>query len=157
MLGPVTITQITPVPAPGRHGSVVNPPAGKRQGYDDRIAGYDGPLRAALPLTLRPGQSLVSTASVEQIGQRTPDTVPGQYCHGPIRTAVVLTCVAEPPPADAFRPAYVGTQKLQFAAGQLRRDLLPRLRPPGKLPDVKPYDAIWSGSGWIISTSGPTA
>jgi len=140
VVGPVTITQVTPTPGPGRSGSVVDPPAGKRQGYDDRIAGYDSLLRAAFPLTLRPGQSLVSTASVEKTGQRTPETVPGQYCRGPLRTAVVLTCVAEPPPADAFRPAYVGTQKLHFTAGQLQRERLPRLRPPGKLPDVKLYE-----------------
>lgn len=140
VVGPVTLTQVTPATAPGRSGSVVDPPAGKRQGYDDRISGYDASLRAPFPLTLKPGQSLVSTASVEQIGQRTPETVPGQYCRGPLRTAVVLTCVAEPPPADAFRPAYVGTQKLQFTAGQFRRDRLPRLRPPEKLPDVKLYE-----------------
>ena len=140
VVGPVTIQAISPAPGPGRNGSVVNPPAGKRQGYDDRISGYDAPLRVALPLVLRPGQSLVSTASVEQIGNRTPETVPGQYCRGPLRTAAVLTCVAQPPEADAFRPAYVGSEKLSFTAGQLRRDLLSRLRPVGPLPELKRYE-----------------
>jgi hypothetical protein len=140
VVGPVTITQITPTPAAARNGSVVDPPAGKRQGYDDRIMGYDPSLRASLPLALQPGQSLVSTASVEQLGQRTPETVAGQYCRGPLRTAAVLTCLSSPPPADAFRPAYVGTQKLRFTASQLHRNLLPRLRAPDKLPDVKLYE-----------------
>lgn len=45
-VGPVTITQLTPAPAAGRNGSVVDPPAGKRQGYDDRIAGCAAWLRA---------------------------------------------------------------------------------------------------------------
>jgi len=140
VVGPVVVNAVSPAPADGRNGSVVNPPAGKRQGYDDRITGYDASLRAAFPLTLKPGQSLVTTASVGKVGDKTPDTVPGQYCRGPLRTATVLTCVAEPPPADAFRPAYVGDKKPAFAASQLRRDLLPRLQPVGPLPDVKLHE-----------------
>jgi len=140
VVGPVTVKSVMPAPADGRNGSAVNPPAGKRQGYDDRINGYDASLRAAFPLALKPGHSLVSTASVETVGKKTPDTVPGQYCRGPLRTAVVLTCVAEPPPADAFRPAYVGDKKLAFAVSQLRRDLLPRLQPVAQLPDRKLYE-----------------
>jgi hypothetical protein len=103
VVGPVTIRNVMLVPpAPsgsGRNGSVVNPPAGSKQGYDDRIAGFDPSLRAAFPLLLRPEQSLVSAASLEKVGDRTPDTVPGQGARGPLRTAAVLTCVKEPPPA----------------------------------------------------------
>jgi len=140
VVGPVTVKAVTPAPSDGRNGSAVNPPAGKRQGYDDRINGYDASLRAAFPLALKPGQSLVTAASVDKVGEKTPDTVPGQYCRGPLRTAAVLTCVAEPPPAGAFRPAYVGGQKLAFAASQLRRGLLPRLKPVGPLPDLRPLE-----------------
>jgi len=119
VLGPVMIRSITPAPAAGRNGSVVNPPAGSHQGYDARIAGFDPSLRAQFPLGLNPGQSLVSTASVERIGERTPHTVRGQYCRGPLRTAVVLTCLKEAPPAGAFRPAYVGTWKELFTRSPL--------------------------------------
>lgn len=140
VVGPVTVQTIGPAAVPGRHGSVVNPPAGKRQGYDDRIAGYDASLRAALPLVLEPGQSLVSTASVEHVGQKTAQTVLGQYCRGPLRTAAVLTCVAQPPADDVFRPAYIGSQKLSFSARQLRRDLLPRLKLVGPLPELARYE-----------------
>ena len=140
VVGPVTVAGVAPAPSPGRNGSAVNPAAGKRQGYDDRIHGYDASPRASFPLALKPGQSLVSTASVETIGVKTPDTVRGQYCRGPLRTAAVLTCVASPPPRDAFRPPYVGTGKPAFTASQLRRDLLPRLKPPGKLPSLKLYE-----------------
>ena len=140
VVGPVTVARLSPAPSPGRNGSAVNPPAGKQQGYDDRIAGYDPALGAVFPLALQPGHSLVSTASVERIGDKTADTVPGQYARGPLRTAAVLTCVAEPPPADAFRPAYVGKWKQQFTAGQLRRDVLPRLQAAGTLPDLKVYE-----------------
>ena len=102
VVGPVTVKGVTPTPTADRHGSVVNPPAGSTQGYDDRIAGFDASLRAEFPLVLRPGESLVSTASVDAIGKKTPETVRGQYCRGPLRTAVVLTCVGEAPPANAL-------------------------------------------------------
>lgn len=147
VVGPVTVTAVAPAPAPGRNGSVVNPPAGDRHGYDDRMPGFDAGLRVTFPLTLQPGQALVSVASVEQVGVRTPDTVSGQGLRGPLRTAVVLTCVAEPPPADAFRPAYVGDWREAFRAFDLRRNLLPRLKPPQSLPDPahleRSLERIW--------------
>jgi hypothetical protein len=142
VVGPVTLKSITPKPAPGRHGSVINPPAGRTQGYDDRISGFDASLRIKLPLLLKPGESLVTTASVPKIGVKTPDTVRRQYCRGPLRTAAVLTCVKSPPPADAFRPGYVGKWKKQFTRSQLKRDALPRLKAPNpkSVPGVKLYE-----------------
>jgi hypothetical protein len=140
VVGPVTVESVMPAPTADRHGSVVNPPAGDKQGYDGRLADLHAPLRARYPLNLKPGESLVSTASVESIGDRTADTVPGQYCRGPLRTAAVLTCVDAPPPSDAFRPAYVGNWKTVFTVSQLRRDRLPRLQAPESVPDVKPYE-----------------
>ncbi|MGB2824599.1 MAG: hypothetical protein WBF17_26730, partial [Phycisphaerae bacterium] len=140
VVGPVTVEGVRPAPAAGRSGSVVNPPAGKRQGYDDRISGYDAALAATFPLKLRPGESLVSTHSVEKIGDRTAETVKGQYARGPLRTAVVLTCVREPPADDEFRPAYCGKARPVFRASRLRRDLLPKLQPPGALPDRKLHE-----------------
>lgn len=140
VVGPVTVSAVTPSPTAECHGSVVNPPAGDAQGYDARISGFDASLRAKFPLQLQPGQSLVSTASLDRIGEKTPDTVRRQYCRGPLRTAVVLTCVNNLPPADAFRPAYVGTWKEKFTASQLRRDRLPQLKPPGPVPDSKDYE-----------------
>ena len=92
VVGPVTVSCISPAPVTERHGSVLNPPAGSQQGYDARIAGFEPSLRAVFPLQLEAGDSLVSTASVDTVGVKTPDTVRGQYCRGPLRTAVVLTC-----------------------------------------------------------------
>ncbi|MCY3020851.1 MAG: hypothetical protein NTW87_17680 [Planctomycetota bacterium] len=140
--GPVTVRSVTPAPAPGRNGSVVNPRAGDAQGYDDRISNYDAKLAAAFPLELKPGQSLVSCASLEKVGDKTPDTVRQQYCRGPLRTATVLTCVEQPPAADAFRPPYVGEAKLSFSAKQLRRDLLPQLKAPCAVPDKAPCERV---------------
>ena len=140
VVGPVTVNDVTPTPAAERHGSVVNPPAGSKQGYDARIAGFDPSLRAKFPLELEPGQSLVSTASVARIGEKTPETVPGQYCRGPLRTAVVLSCLKDAPPSGTFRPAYVGTWKELLNVSQLRRDVLPQLKPPDTVPDIKGYE-----------------
>jgi hypothetical protein len=80
VVGPVTVVSITPTPTAERHGSVVNPPAGDTQGYDARISGFDASLRAQFPLTLAPRQSLVSTASVDAIGEKTANTVRRRYC-----------------------------------------------------------------------------
>ena len=140
VVGPVTVRSVSPDPTADRHGSVVNPAAGDKQGYDSRVANFDASLRASFPLTLQPGDALVSTISVENVGDKTADTVPGQYCRGPLRTAAVLTCVRESPPKDAFRPAYVGTWREMFTAAQLRRDRLPGLQAPETTPDVKPYE-----------------
>ena len=161
VVGPVTVQSVTPAPTEGRNGSVVNPKAGRKQAYDDRQAGYDPSPRAALPLELKPGQSLVTAASVEKVGEKTAETVRGQYCRGPILTAAALTCLAEPPPDNAFRPPYVGDDKSLFRAEKLRRDLLPKLKPAGKVPDVKPYERylqrIWLDHQreWVNRTMHP--
>ncbi|HBC89595.1 MAG TPA: hypothetical protein DCZ94_21875 [Lentisphaeria bacterium] len=139
VVGPVTVKSVSPEPATGRNGSVVNPIAGDKQGYDDRAHWYDAGFRATFPLELKPGQSLVSTASLEKVGDKTPDTVEGQGLRGPLRTAVVLTCLLKAPPADAFRPAYVGTWKDIFTASSVKRSLLPGLAAPNPklVSDVK--------------------
>ena len=143
VVGPVTIISVTPAPETGRNGSVVNPPAGDKQGYDDRaMRGFDASLRAVFPLVLKPSESLVTAASVEKIGVKTPDTVAGQKLVGSLRTAAVLTSVATPPASDAFRPAYVGSWKEMFTAGQIRRDLLPKLKAPAPLPDPAQYERV---------------
>src|SRR5690606_6636992 len=37
VVGPVTITSITPAPTNGRNGTVINPSLGTSQGFDDRV------------------------------------------------------------------------------------------------------------------------
>jgi hypothetical protein len=161
VVGPVTVRSVEPAPESGRSGSVVNPAAGRKQGYDDRIAGFDAGLRAELPLELKPGQSLVSTHSLAKVGDRTAETVAGQYARGPLRTAVVLTCLAKAPPADAFRPPFVGAAKPVFTLSQIRRDLLPRLARPPTMPDRKSLERnlqrIWLDhlADWVCRAMHP--
>ncbi len=156
--GPVTLQTITPAPIKGRHGSVINPDAGRKQGYDDRgLLGsngwYDFSLVPQFPLVLEPGQSLVSTISVEKEGQATKDTVKYQYCRGAIQTAAVLTCVRAAPPANAFRPGYAGVWKKIYTTDDLHLDRLPNLEPPAPIPSLallerfleRPWIDHWMG------------
>jgi hypothetical protein len=124
-------------------------------------AGFDANLPASFPLELKPGQSLVSAHSLAKVGDRTPDTVPGQYARGPLRTAVALTCLAQAPPADAFRPPFVGAEKPLFTVAQLRRDLLPKLTCSAPPPDRKGLERmlqrIWLDhlAGWVCRMMHP--
>lgn len=142
VVGPVVVRSVDPAPEPGRNGSMVNPqagiPPGWKQGYDNRgmcfDVTYDENSRATFPLSLCPGESLISSASVSEFGVRTPDSLDA-YLRNPLRTAAVLTCVDSPPPTDAFRPAYVGQKKTIWTVKQLHREILPRLPvPPGAIP-----------------------
>ncbi len=153
VIGPLQVESVSPAADETGNGSVVNPPAGDKQGYDSRIAGFDVGLRAQFPLKLAPGDSLVTVASVANkgegasrpSGEKTADAVPGGA--GILRTAVVLTCLGEVPPADAFRPAYVGKWREIFRSSKLRRDLLPRLEPTGSKPNLAQserfFERIW--------------
>ena len=58
----------------------------------------------------------------------------------PVRTVSVLTSVAAPQPADAFRPSYAGRKSPIYRSRNLRRQLLPRLRPPSAAPSLTEYE-----------------
>jgi len=141
VVGPAQVVSVDPAPSPGLNGSEINPkagpPTGWKQGYDNRggLSGcYDDKLRVAYPLELNPGQSLVTAASLPNDGDVTKDAI-GGYHRSPLRAAAVLTCVDQPPPADAFRPAYVGDKKTIWTVSQLHRDILPHLAvPSGAIP-----------------------
>lgn len=148
VVGPATVKSVSPEPTEELNGSVVNPPAGIKQGYDARLFDYDAGLRASFPLELKPGESLVSTIGLEKTGMIPPDSISrSAHKETALHTAAVLTCVAEAPPADAFRPAYVGNWKETFRASQLRRGALPGLIAPGTQPDLpalqRTFECIW--------------
>jgi hypothetical protein len=125
VVGPVRIERIEPGFDGEGNGSVVNPEAGDAQGYHATADGWDESLLATAPLTLEPDDSLVSTIGLE--------SYEGLWSH--IDTAAVLTAVTEPPPADAFRPPYVGAAKPSRCRGELDTSLLPSLDPIDEVPD----------------------
>ncbi len=193
VVGAVTITDIDPRPRIGdevsadeldareqggdgpfvRNGSTLNPPPAQRVGYDSGIRNW---FRAELahqpPIQMRPGDSLVSTISLE-LEQETDypyhgsGRTRGSGDISPVRTAAVLTCVAEPLPADAFRPAYTDhndsdAERKIYYARDLDRDRLPTLSPldgdnyqtsPGGGTDldfwVRVFDRPWVNTGFF--------
>ncbi len=132
VVGPVTVAGIEPKPADGRNGSVLNMRMVDKAGFDDRApqGRWDPEQFRAPPVRMTPGDSLVSTISVEAVRKMPRMMRPSSTCRSPVRTAAVLTCLAERPPADAFRPAYADTSNRIYRANDLRRKLLPKLEIP---------------------------
>ncbi len=110
VVGPVKIIAVTPPPGerPQRFGAEL-PPANARSGFDDRVAGgrYDAKLAAGLPVSMKPGDALVSSISVTKMrelpGSRVFRRSPSQS--RPQRGGADLPG-RTPPPDDAFRPSY---------------------------------------------------
>jgi hypothetical protein len=126
VVGPVTVTSVSPAPTGTRNGSEVNPTGGG-QGYDDRGGEFDADRAVTFPLTLEVDHSLVSSASK-------PD---GAETHnvGCLQSQAVLTAVAAPLPPTALRPAYAGTYKRHFDSAGFHWEVLPDLEPPPSAPD----------------------
>jgi hypothetical protein len=147
VVGPVTIIGIDPPSTEinGRtiNGSTVNPSpkTGSVQGYDSAMYGafgkrFDPNLNAARPgnrdlgarnpLVLKPSSSLVSTVSFEEAGN-----IPQ------VKTAAVLTVLAQPAAEGSFRPPYCGNDKsIRFNENQLDYSLLARLKPVPNTPGI---------------------
>jgi len=155
VVGPVKVVSVTPEPGPAppdevidlsvnqwddtglqdnperRNGSMVVMDLGPSQGYDSRGTTYDPNSSVTFPYELEVDRSLIS--SISEVS--TPNT--SMYADlmwssekqtpNVMKTAAVLTSLAEAPPADAFRPTYVGADKEIFRASDLRWDLLQNL------------------------------
>jgi hypothetical protein len=109
--GDVNIVNIRPLSTDAngfvQHGSMINPVA-FTQGYSEGMitTTYYHNLNAAFDingvnnLTIEPNDSLISTRSKETQNQTSQ-----------LISCAILTCVATPPAAGTFRPAYFGTSK----------------------------------------------
>jgi len=165
VVGPATVKAIDPKPLYGaeipedeldhmdlerpegqrvRNGWMLNPPAAMKVAYDSGVRNwFEASLIRKLPVALGPGDSLVSTISMPKgLVLHAPlrnKIERGVDDSSPIRTAAVLTCVAGPPPADAFRPAFCDRGAKIYLARNLKRERLPTAAPtPGvpKTPDL---------------------
>lgn len=155
VVGPVKVMSVTPEPGPApadevidlslnqwddtglqdnperRNGSMVVMELGPSQGYDSRGTTYDPSTSIAFPYELDANRSLIS--SISEVS--TPNTAmyadlmwsSERQTPNVMKTAAVLTSLAEAPPSDAFRPTYVGADKEIFRASSLRWDLLQNL------------------------------
>ena len=121
---------------------MVNPPAKQVVAFDSGIRNFFHPsLAAKLPISLQPGDTLVSTISLragESISFPFGSTRGSREHHdnSPVKSAAILTCVKEPLPADAFRPSYGDRSHKIYYARDLKRHLLPNLKTPAKVPDL---------------------
>jgi hypothetical protein len=152
VVGRVTVVAISPAPANGRNGSVKNVrPVPDETGFDTRTDAnrFEEDTRANLPIALAPGDSLVSSISVDRVGS-IRRWLFDKDTGSPVRTVSILTSVAKPQPADAFRPSYAGRGAPIYRSRNLRRGLLPRLRPVDGTPSLAEYQAHFRRP-WIDS------
>lgn len=181
VVGAVTITAIDPKPLVGtevpeselddrdkynakngkyvRNGSMLNPPAQQRIAYDSGIRNwFRRELLAVPPIRMKPGDSLVSTISLK-FGEKNSfpyhgsGLVRGEHDNSPVKTAAVLTCMAEPQLADAFRPAFCDKENNVYLARSLRRELLYSLPKPANTPKletwVRVFQRPWVNTGFF--------
>ena len=138
VVGPAKVLEVTPAPTGTgtafRNGSMLNPPVTVYTAYDGR---FDNDFRENLitryPLELKPGDSLVSTISLE-VGEpieKLPGNEPGR-----LKAAAVLTCLAQAVSADTFRPGYCDQKKDNFhRAAEIHWELLPSVPAPTSKPN----------------------
>jgi hypothetical protein len=133
VVGACEVVSIAPPPGNGRNGCELNPPLDdNHSGYDDREEGhrYDAKMCTPLPIRMKPGDALVSTISVtDQEYKKTTHRWLRKMVVSPcpVKSACVLTCLAAPVPADAFRPSYCDRSQKIYLASHLKRSLLPSL------------------------------
>jgi len=141
VVGPVTITAIDPAPttsSPYENGSVKNlPTANSKSGFDSRLNDgtdeswwFDPSVRVYPPISLNPGDSLVSSISLAQIHSLPEVMRATDMSVSPVATVSVLTVLSATPTADAFRPSYCDRNQTIYHANSLQRNLLPSLTPP---------------------------
>ncbi len=127
-----------------RNGSMIVTRCGGRHGYDSRSSTYDPELSVAFPRELQPNQSLISTIS-------NPKLNVDNFCKNilwasekktqiALKTAAVLTCLSEPPAADAFRPSYAGNDKKIYREKDLQWNKLQKLKPAGEVPSWEEFE-----------------
>jgi hypothetical protein len=107
-------------------------------------------LRSYPPITLRPGDALVSSISLAQIHSLPEVMRASDMSASPVRTVSVLTVVAAAPSADAFRPSYCDRSQTIYHADSLQRNLLPSLAPPNpsSTPALSQFET-WYRRPWI--------
>jgi len=101
VVGNVTVIAVNPPPtsSPGRNGSVLNMPVASNSlsPFDDRVSSgrYAPQLRVNPPFTMHPGDALISSISVNQVGDYQPwlREGEGETPDSPVRTVSVLTCL----------------------------------------------------------------
>lgn len=138
------------------HGSMINPEPGASQGYTSAGTNYVRALNVgySLPISLSPGDSLVSTITVAVYQSHVQD-------------ASVLTVVSSVPAAGSFRPPFCGPTKTTHNINEIDWSKLKQLTPVGSPPTQASTERTvqrpWvdhgrgAGGSWIIAgNNAPT-
>ncbi len=146
VVGPATITAIDPAPAGGLNGSVKNlaPRPHNRSGFDHRTQSnrYEASLRSELPITLEPGDSLMSSISADEDELRSGDRAMTRLLNmrerhnSRVWSYSMLTCLAAPVPQDTFRPGYADRRHRLYSASDLQTWRLHNLGHVEPTPDI---------------------
>lgn len=133
IVGPATIVSVYPAPASGHNGSVLNPAPSDYQSYDVSARNYTASHAVSFPVTLQPGDVLVSTT----------------WAAGATNTAInyagVLTCVSKVPDGAVFRPGYCDSGGVMYSAMALDVSSLPKYPVPASAPSFETVKANLSG------------
>jgi len=192
VVGPLEVTSVTPGPGPGetpgpehqsiygaastqanttmRNGSMIAADPGPDQGFDSRVRNYKAALSVKYPVTVNPGQTLISTISNGDERSQTlahallwTNEKQGFYA---LKTGAVLTVLDEPPPPNAFRPAFVGiagkTRKI-FTRDQVDETKLLKIPVIPGMPDFSQFARYYERpyiadivTSWLIQVLGPS-
>ena len=135
----VTVTAVSPAPADGRNGSVLNPVPDAAQSFDDRVENYDATGAVTYPVTLVHHDSLVSTRSstsyeTDVLGHNSPNIF--------VRDMSILTCVTSIP-EESLRPSPYGSpgSKINYSVSELSLDNFQ------SLDVLESEDILLTGSG----------
>ncbi|MBK8814690.1 MAG: hypothetical protein IPN42_03915 [Methylococcaceae bacterium] len=144
VVGPVTVTSISPLPqnaTPYKNGSVKNlPKSDGKSGFDQRLddgvdesSHFNPAHRVYTPISLIPGDSLVSSVSLDTI-HSLPELFGSQWDQpnnwSPVRSVSILTVLKSDVTPDAFRPSYCDRSQTVQYANNVQRNLLPSFTPP---------------------------
>jgi hypothetical protein len=166
VVGPVTVTDVSPeannpdlafaedAGIPYVNGSVVDMPTpdGKSP-FDSRLEGnivdywFSAADRAYAPISLKPGDALVSSISFDGGENSVPNIMrSGDLSASPVASDSVLSVVSAAQSADAFRPSYCDRAQNIYHANDLNRSLLLSLAAPNpNAPNGVPTLANFEG------------
>jgi hypothetical protein len=145
VVGPVTITSISPLPIEGRHGTMINPNIGSSQGFDNGLGSnpYVSALNVGknLPITVATDSSVVSSITAD-----------AYIAFGTIQMFSILTVVQNAPAVGSFRPPAVGngSRASVWNESQLDYSKLNTLAraPLTAAPSISSY-AQWFSYPWL--------
>ncbi|MDF3129358.1 hypothetical protein P0Y35_09135 [Kiritimatiellaeota bacterium B1221] len=131
VLGPVTITEISPASVDDKNGNMINPPLNKNLSFDRRMQrnSFDAEANVAtqLPLTVDKPASILSAISLE--ADTTKD-------NPQLDTIAILTVLMEKPAEGSFRPPYQGDDKTILGnKADLNYEILRKLEPVEGAPE----------------------